>query len=103
MNDINANALKTAKTMKDINNMFGSNQPPQNNPLSGSNPFITPQQQQQHSNEELLQFVNETRNNITQVKNEMNDLKAQIFEGLQNLYQGLNQLASKLNQNEKGK
>lgn len=102
MKELNSSAMNTAETLKGINDMsiFGSRpqQPQQPNVFNQQNPFIQPQQPQ--ANDDLIQFVNETRQSITDVKNDMNDLKAQIFEGLQNLYQGLNQLASNLNNNQ---
>ena len=100
MKELNSAAINTAETLKGINEMsiFGSKpqQPQQPNVFNQQNPFITPTPETY--NQDLVQFVNETRNSITEVKNEMNDLKAQIFEGLQNLYNGLNQLAGNISQ-----
>jgi hypothetical protein len=120
MSDINQNALETAKTMKGINDMFGSrnNQPPpQNNILNQPNPFLPheqqqgfnqnfqqPNYQQQSPNhqlqEEFFKFKNDVSMANTQIKNDINALKAEIFNGLQGLNHALTQLCHNMSNNQ---
>jgi len=48
--------------------------------------------------DELTNFINSTRGEITSLKNDMNDLKAQIFDGLQSLNHAITQLAQAFSQ-----
>ena len=102
MGDINQNALETAKTMKGITDMFGSRQNYQQQPnvLNQPNPYYPPQQYQPgfSQQDEVMNFMNQTRNEITAIKNDMNDLKAQIFDGLQSLNHAITQLTQTFGQ-----
>ena len=103
MGDINQNALETAKTMKGITEMFGSRQnyqQQQPNVLNQPNPYYPPQQYQPgfSQQDEVMNFMNQTRNEITGIKNDMNDLKAQIFDGLQSLNHAITQLTQTFGQ-----
>ena len=109
MNEINENALNTAKTMKGINSMWNSpfknqqQQPP--NVFNGPNPYAPPPYQQQqpaYSNEDIINFVNEMQQSQTALKNELNDLKAQVFDGMQNLHHSITQSLETMKSQKKG-
>jgi len=102
MSEINQNAIETAKTMKGITDMFGSrnNQPQMPNVLNQQNPYYSQPQPYPGfgQQDELTNFINSTRGEITSLKNDMNDLKAQIFDGLQSLNHAITQLAQAFSQ-----
>ena len=94
MQEVNANAFETAKTLKGINDMFGTRTtpppPPIFNPQPLPNPFNQPQQpayQQPpaYTNTQVIDMMNTMQQQFIEMQNQM-------FKGLQDLYNGVQSL-----------
>jgi len=97
MQEVNANALETAKTLQGINAMFGNRNttpppPPVQNPFNQPPPMFN--QPPAYSNTQIIEMMNGMQKQFI-------DMQNQMFSGLQELYNTLQQLVLTIdNQNK---